>query len=129
MTMQDVARICLNAGLTPWQSVTAVAVAWAESGGNAYAVGINDTRLDDVAFLSADLGLWQTNTYWHPDITAQEAFDPVKQLEHVKRIAGKVGRWGFVSYDWTPWNAFNAGAHTKFLSAAAAAVRAAGGAL
>lgn len=128
-TMEAVARICLDAELTAWQAVTAVAVAWAESGGNAYAVGINDARPDNVAYLSVDLGMWQTNSYWHPDIAPPEAFDPVRQIEHVKRISRKVGRWGFVSYDWSLWNAYKAGMHTKFLSAAVVAVRAAGGAL
>ena len=173
-SMEAVARICLDAGLSPWQSVTAVAVAWAESGGNAYAVGINDGNPDNVAYLSADLGMWQTNTYWHPDIAASEAFDPVKQIEHVKRIAGRrsvmvttkngvsyrangglvksggpnfvgdggaelfiprengtvIPSWrGYASYDWSPWNAYKAGAHLKFISPAATAVRAAGGAL
>lgn len=124
--MGEVAAICLAAGLPAWPAVTAVAVGWAESGGNAYAIGINDQSIGG-AHLSLDLGLWQTNTFWHPEIAIAEALDPAAQVVHVERIARRPSQSGWVTYGWSAWNTYKVGAHLRFLSAARVAVRAAGG--
>lgn len=129
MAMEEVAAVCLAAGMRAWPAVTAVAIAWAESGGNAYAVNVNDANPQSEAYLSLDLGIWQTNTYWHPEVPIAEALDPVQQIMHVRRIAERVGVYGWVSYVWTPWNTFTAGAYAKFVTPAVGAVRSAGGAL
>lgn len=122
-SMQSLAEACLVAGMPGWPAVTAVAVAWAESGGNAYAVNINDYDPNLPSYLSLDLGAWQTNTHWHPEITVAEALDPSAQAFHVVRIARR-SPWMFV---WTAWNTYNAGKHTQYMGSARLAVRAAGG--
>lgn len=125
-SMQDIAALCLQY-MDPWQAVTAIAVAWAESGGNAYAINLNDSDPTARSYLSLDKGLWQTNSYWHPEVSDRAAFDPALQLPFVLNIARKVGPYGYVYYVWTAWATFNAGAHHKFITPAVQAVRAAGG--
>lgn len=125
-SMVRLAHCCLDAGMPGWPAVTAVAIAFAESGGNAYAVNINDYDPTLPSFLSLDLGAWQTNTHWHPEITTSEALNPEAQAFHVKRIASPGGAW---QYRWTAWNTFNAGAHTRFVGMARQSVRDAGGAV
>lgn len=128
VTMYDLAVICLAAGLPASVAVTAVAVGWAESRGNVYAVNINENP-GFASHLSTDLGAWQTNTFWHPEIPSGQAFDPAKQIVHVIRLAKKTGIYGYVYYDWSAWNSFVNGYHKPFVSLAENAVAAAGGAL
>lgn len=124
-SMADLGRALLDAGAPAWPAVTGVAVAWAESGGNAYAVGINDYDPTLASYLSLDLGAWQTNTHWHPEISTAEALDPARQAVHVVRLARR-SQWLYV---WSAWNTYNAGLHVKWLPAARVAVREAGGAV
>lgn len=128
-TMDEVAVICLESGMRGWPTVTAISIAWAESGGNAYAVNINDGNPDNQAYLSMDLGLWQTNTFWHPEIPIAEAFTPVNQIIHVRRIAERTESWSWIAYDWSAWNTYKAKLHQKFTAPAVTAVRNAGGVL
>lgn len=123
-TMDEVAAICLAAGLTSWPSVTAVSIAWAESGGNAYAVNINDASPPSI-----DLGMWQTNSRWHPEVTPEMALTPELQIVEVMRIAKRVGSWGYIYYNWSAWMSYVNGYHKKFTQQAYHAVKAAGGAL
>lgn len=126
VAMRDLAGICLAAGLPASIAVIAVAVAWAESRGNLYAVNINENP-GFASHLSTDLGAWQTNTFWHPEITSREAFDPERQIIHVIRMAKKTGIYGYVSYNWSAWNSYVNGYHKQFISLAEIAVAAAGG--
>ena len=128
-SMEEVAGICLTAGLTPWESVTAVSIAWAESGGNAYAIGINDQDPTAKAYLSMDVGMWQTNDYWHPEIASKTALTPELQILEVMRISKRTGSWGYVYHVWTAWSTYNAGLHKRFTQQAYWAVKAAGGIL
>lgn len=122
-SMVSLAEACLAAGMPGWPAVTAVAIAWAESGGNAYAVNINDYNPALLSFLSLDLGAWQTNTHWHPEISIRDALNPRTQAVHVVRIARR-SDW---LYDWTAWNTYIANKHVMHLPAARQAVRTAGG--
>lgn len=122
-SMINLAHACIDAGIPGWPAVTAISIGMAESGGNAYATHINDADPYSTAYLSLDLGVWQTNTRWHPEISTRDAFDPRAQAMHVHRIANGGSGW---VYSWTPWATFRAGAHLKFMSAARAAMHAAG---
>lgn len=124
-SMLNLAHACLDAGIPGWPAVTAVAIALAESGGNAYAVNVNDYDPTLPSYLSLDLGAWQTNTHWHPEILISDALNPEAQAVHVKRIAKGVG-W---QYNWTAWNTFRTGAHVRWMPLARVAVREAGGAV
>lgn len=120
----NLAHACLDANIGAWPAVTAVAICLAESGGNAYALHINDADPTSGGYLSIDIGAWQTNTRWHPEIPIHDALDPRVQAVHVKRIANPGRGW---VYAWTAWATFRTGAHLKFMSAARVAVREAGG--
>lgn len=123
-SMFMLASAALGAGIPGWPAVTAVAIAWAESGGNAYAVNVNDHDPTLASFLSLDLGAWQTNTHWHPEISTRDALDPARQAVHVDRIARVPMSW---RYTWDAWNSYMMGKHVVYLPAAREAVRAAGG--
>jgi hypothetical protein len=69
------------------------------------------------AHLSYDRGLWQWNSYWHPDITDEMADDPVKSTE----ITAWKSQGGT---HWSLWVTFNHNAHVKFLPAAQMALAA-----
>lgn len=78
--MQEIAQLVVNAGFVGWYVVTITSMLWVESRGNVWAVNLNSSNLDSPAYLSLDLGLVQWNTYFNPDMTTQQAFDPVWSL-------------------------------------------------
>lgn len=86
----------------------AVAVAQAESGFNCLASNTQGNYPND----STDRGLWQINDYWHPDVSNSCAYDCACNAKETVRIS----RGGS---DWTPWAAYNSGAHNQYMSAAA----------
>ncbi len=78
----------------------AAAVAMAESGGYAMAVG-------DVT-LGFSIGLWQINLRAHPEYAATSLYDPTANA----RAAFKISNHGT---NWKPWTTFNNGAYKKFM--------------
>jgi soluble lytic murein transglycosylase-like protein len=76
----------------------ATAVAVAESGGNALAVGD----------FGRSFGLWQIHTPAHPQFSAQSLFDP----DYNARAALSISKNGA---DWKPWTTFRTGAYKQFL--------------
>ena len=78
----------------------AAAVAMAESGGNANAVG-------DL-YLGGSYGLWQINSKAHPQFSVAMLFDPTYNA----RAAFEVSKGGT---DWTPWTTFRTGAYRQYL--------------
>ena len=88
---------------------TAVAVALAESSGNTKAVNHNSD-----SHHSIDRGLWQINSYWHPEVSESCAFDASCNARSAKSISGG-------GSNWTPWSTYNGGAYRRYLSKAQAA--------
>lgn len=80
----------------------AAAVAMAESGGNALAVGD----------FGRSFGLWQIHTPAHPQFNAQSLFDP----DYNARAALAVSKNGT---NFGPWTMFKNGGYKKYLGAAA----------
>lgn len=76
----------------------AAAVALAESGGNALAVGD----------FGRSFGLWQIHTPAHPEYSGQSLFDPDYNA-HAALAISKQGA------DWSPWTTFRNGAYKRFL--------------
>jgi peptidoglycan hydrolase-like protein with peptidoglycan-binding domain len=113
LTDFQIAEIALNAGF-PYPSgvVTAVAVALAESGGRPDATNEAGNHPP-----STDRGLWQINSYWHPEVSDGEAFDPIQAAKETLRISngGK---------DWHPWATYNSGSYLTYLHRAELAARA-----
>ncbi len=105
-----VAQLAKDAGLpcTGERIATAVAVAKAESGlrpgatntaGNAHGV---------------DRGLWQINSYWHPNVSRTCAFSPSCNARAMKNISSR-------GTNWRPWWTWKNGRHWPFMSQARAA--------
>ena len=104
-----------------WNAINCVAIGLAESGGYEWATNLVDHNPDASAFLSLDLGIWQTNTFWHPNLGIRDAYTPEVQIVYVEKIAKKEGEWG---YDWSLWVTWKNGAYKQFLGAAREAVNA-----
>lgn len=114
-SMDEVAILAHNAGFRSDGLITSIAVIWAESGGNAWAVNINSNP-GKPTHGSMDLGLAQFNTYWWP---AQKANDLMKP-EYNVNLMFKASRNGtYFGY----WSAFVYGYHKKYISFAQEAVK------
>lgn len=108
LPMADVAEMVWTAGFRGDRAVTALAVVWAESGGNQYAVNINASNPTSKAYQSMDLGICQWNTYWHPRFKIPRHFDPLDSLKYMFYKSDR-GR------NFNMWMAFFTGAHEKFI--------------
>ncbi len=109
-----VAKVAQDAGVpcSYDRLATAVAIAKAESGfkstatntlGNAHGI---------------DRGLWQVNSYWHPEVSVACAFSPSCNARAMYRISSHGEKW-------SAWWTYNNGKHLPFMvqsRAAAAAI-------
>jgi hypothetical protein len=96
-----VAALVLKLGFK--QPDVAVAVCLAESSGNPQAIGTN--------IGSVDLGLWQINSKWHPEVSEAAAFNPLASTMH----AFKISKGGT---DYGAWSAYKQGTYRQYLSLA-----------
>lgn len=76
----------------------AAAIAMAESGGNATAVGDGGTSF----------GLWQIHTPAHPEYRPADLFNPDVNA----RAAFAISNGGV---DWSPWSVFKDGSYRRYL--------------
>ena len=111
LTPEQIADFAAEAGFGRDELAVAVAVALAESGGDVDAV--NDQNSNG----TTDYGLWQINSVhaqagW---FETSEAFEPLYNAQAARRIYMNAGS------SWTPWVAFNSGAHEQHMPAAQAA--------
>ena len=94
-----------------WSSITAVAIALAESAGNALAMPAVIHDPASPAYLSVDVGLWQMNSYWqqHRYTRISELLDPATNC----RLAVDLALTGRHNTPWRPdwsyWTAYKAG--------------------
>ncbi len=110
LSYQAVARVAKTAGLTCTgeRIAIAVAVAKAESG---FRPTITNTAGNTHGI---DRGLWQINSYWHPNVTAACAFSPSCNARAMVRISSSGTKW-------SPWWTFVHGKHRPFMAQARAA--------
>jgi hypothetical protein len=90
----------------------AVAVAKAESGWNTdarYVTPQEDSR-----------GLWQINTYAHPDLLKYNLYDPWYNAFAAWQVFRNAG------FRWTPWTTYTRGTYLQFWDEAVAAVNGSG---
>jgi len=110
LSYQAVAQVAKNAGLscTGERIALAVAVAKAESGFNS---GISNTAGNTHGI---DRGLWQINSYWHPNVSAACAFSPSCNARAMASISSKGTKW-------SPWWTYVNGKHRPYMTQARAA--------
>jgi peptidoglycan hydrolase CwlO-like protein len=107
---EQIALVAQKAGFTGENLVIAVAVAMAESGGNADAIGGMHTY-----------GLWQILSYAHPDLIdpnnpdASKWYDPYVNAG----FAWKISSGGS---NWVPWQVYTTGAYLRNMDTARAGV-------
>lgn len=100
LTAQQIAGAAQQAGFTGNDLVIAVAVAFAESGGNTEAVNHNANG-------STDYGLWQINTVHGSLLNQGDKFNPIDNA----RMAFTV----FKGSGWRAWTTYNTGAYLPFM--------------
>ena len=106
MSPLAIARVAYEAGFRNAGLQMAVAIAFAESGGHPLEISTNTDPGK-----TRDRGLWQINSYWHPEVSDARAFNPVTAAQATFVIS----RGGA---DWTPWSTFHNGAFRAFLPVA-----------
>ena len=86
--------------------VMAVSICMAESGGNSHATNVNSD-----SHHSIDRGLWQVNSYWHPEVSESCAFDAECNAKAAVQISSNGTNWG-------PWSTYHNGAYKSYTSQA-----------
>ena len=113
LSMDEVALLSYNAGFRATNLVTAIAVVWAESGGNAWAININSSP-GKPTHGSIDIGLAQFNTYWWSTHKANDLMKP----DYSMALMFKASRGNNFSF----WSAFVHGMHRPYIPYAEAVV-------
>jgi hypothetical protein len=116
LTGSDVVRVARNAGFTGDDLAIAVAIAYAESGGNANAVG--DTSLAPER--GPSIGLWQINigSRAHPEYADVPLTDPQTNANAAFAVYQQAGS------SFRPWSTFTNGAYQAHLDQATKEVNA-----
>jgi hypothetical protein len=106
---EQIADVCRQAGFWGKGLTTAVAVALAESGGNPAAVNTTGNFPE----ASRDRGLFQINSFWHPEVTDAEAFDPLLNAHAAYTISTG-------GMDWDAWSSYTQGTYMAYWDRACA---------
>lgn len=107
----QVAAVAANAGIPGDQWVTCVAIAGAESGFD------KDSEL--WTSQEDSVGLWQINTYAHPQYPKSSLHDPQYNADAMIQIFTRRG------YTWLDWTTYTRGTYRDWWVVASTAVRAA----
>jgi Lysozyme like domain len=113
LTMQTLAPMVRTAGFDGEPAAEALAISWAESGGNVWAIALNTTP-GLKSTMSLDLGLCQYNTYWNPHMTTAQAFDPQWSLNRMHDL--------HAHYGYRLWTVYNNGRYLTHLNKARTAL-------
>lgn len=105
LTIKEALALCHVVGFDPRDLDVAVAVMTAESG--RYTEAWHDNLVEGQV-ASTDRGLFQINSVHDSQISPDEAFMPKPNAIYAYQLS-KGGD------NWTPWAAYNSGAHEKFL--------------
>lgn len=111
LTLSQIAQVAASAGFAGADLVTAIAVCLAESGGNPNAQG-------DFGPQCCSYGLWQINSYWHPEFGPNWAmlYDPNTNAQAAFSVYTRAGN------SFSPWTTYGTGIYQKYLSTAQSAV-------
>jgi hypothetical protein len=89
-------------------SPIAASIAMAESSGDPLNQGFNAGPP-----VSVDRGLWQINSYYHPEVSDACAYNPVCCCQQAYRISSG-------GTDWTPWSTYSGGEYSAYITEAEA---------
>jgi hypothetical protein len=105
LSASQIANVARNAGFSGNDLVTAVAIALAESSGNPQALG--DTGIGEGSF-----GLWQINSYYHPEFGPDftTLYDPQVNANAAYSVYRTSGN------SFKAWSTFNNGAYVAYVS-------------
>ena len=113
---QNIATYAAQAGFTGTDLVISVAVALAESGGNARAY--NPEKQAGTATGKGSYGLWQIYLEAHPEFANQDLYDPQTNADAAFSVYSKAGN------SFSPWSTYNNGTYQSHLDVAQAQVEA-----
>jgi len=105
LSIKEALALCHVVGFRGPKLIDAVAVMCAESG--RYTEAWHDNTDENGNVLSTDRGLYQINTI-HAGVSDDEAYDPKQNAAFAFQLS-KGGE------DFSPWMAYNSGAHEKFM--------------
>lgn len=131
VTMLQAGEALIEAGFTGWRVPTFIAIGWAESGGDTYALNLN-VKPDKIDHLSLDIGLWQINDYWWPKYARAVTTDLFASAKAVHSMVGgdvgviKAATSGKQIGGYWYWNTYKVGAHIPFLHDAVVAAKSLG---
>ena len=107
LSYQAVGRIVHNAGVSCSgdRTALAIAVARAESSFRPSVTNVIGNSH------GTDRGLWQFNSFWHPEVSAACAVSPSCTARAMRRVTGNSTRW-------SEWWTYNNGRHLPYMSSA-----------
>src|SRR3982751_2288490 len=106
LTLKEALALCHVVGFRKDKLVIAVAVMSAESG--RYTDAWHDNLDTSGNVVSTDRGLFQVNSIHDAQISPKEVFDPVANATYAFKLSKR-------GEDFSPWMAYNSGAHEKFM--------------
>lgn len=130
LTPEDTARLLLDAGFVTWQVVRMGQIAMAESGLDAYALGVNHKPAQP-DHLSIDCGLLMLSNYWwlpSRGLAIRDVLDPVRNCAEAFEIFRARGGLRDPPAGYRAWSAYTNGSYARWLPQALNAARAVGAA-
>jgi len=111
MSIDDIIVLAENAGFEGNDLATAVAVALAESSGNPNAHG-------DIGIGQGSFGLWQINSYYHPEFGPDftTLYDPQTNANAAYSVYSAAGN------SFSPWSTFKSGSYQSYMSSVLASI-------
>lgn len=119
--MASIAQHAANAGFTGADLITAVAVAYAESGGDPSRY--NPETAAGTPTGMGSYGLWQIYRKAHPEFAGWDLYDPAVNARAAYAVWKQAGR------SFRPWSTFQHGSQLKYIERAQAEARSVGAGL
>lgn len=100
LSQSQVYNYARAAGLTNMQAQIAASIAMAESGGDTNAINSSNVEYS--------VGLWQINTFAHPQYSINQLKDPSYNASAMYAVSSG-------GTNWNPWTTYTNGAYKKFV--------------
>lgn len=128
LSQEDTARLLVEAGFVAWQVVRMGQIAMAESGLDAYALGVNH-KPGQPDHLSIDCGLLMLSDYWwlpSRGLAIRDVLDPVRNCAEAFELFKARGGLRNPVDGYRGWSAYTNGSYARWLTPALVAARAVG---